>query len=185
MIRLMLTVLMSWVASTANASNYPPDYCHQIVRVLHQGPVLFATVASGCDGGGLVIGYKNSGYLARKGAHQLDAVITSSCQLSDGSRVTKETVVKLGREYHGTGYMSGEIDGYSLLPDNCRYGLDAPIAVAFSDGRGDWDSQYGANYRFVSRDFNRYGKAIPTHEQSYNGKPSFKAWDIIVNEMRY
>lgn len=167
------------VSQSADASNYPPGYCNQNVRVLEMGPALFAHVGSGC-GDHQVIGYKNSGILAAHNPDAIDAVIVGSCD-ENGVHHRKTSVVRLGREWHGNGYLS-EAHSYSnYKPSQC---WNAKIEVAFS-ANGNWDSLGGANYVYEGYGF--YGRndvtTFNTNEVGY-GQVNLAAWAFIVDQLR-
>jgi len=158
------------------ASGYPPNYCDQTVRLIHQGPAIFAHIDSGCIAGD-VIGYKNSGVLARNNPEFIDAVITGHCGV-----LQKTKVVRLGREYNGRGYLN---DGKFTI-QSFSYELDCPevtLEIAFNSGQ-QWDSDYGRNYRLGIQDF--YGprvRSYATKQGSPYGAINLAAWDFIVNEL--
>lgn len=156
------------------ASNYPADYCHQVVRIKHDGPGMFAHVGSGCDQG-FVIGYKNSGFLAYHNPEKIDVIAVASCD-----NLTKTTVIPLGKEWNGTGYMSEKLSYYSLKPNNCH---KADLSFAFSNGQ-QWDSNGGYNYGHFG--YGMYGnndvEVFKTHQVGY-GNINLRAWEIIVEAM--
>ena len=157
-------------------SNYPGNYCDQVVRTLEDGPSVYASISSGC-GSQSVIGYKNSGLLAAANPDSIEAIIVAGC-----AEIAITTVVEMGREWNGTGYMSEPFNMYARVPEQCYRSSDVYISYAFSDGE-NWDSRFGANYgNFPSRtrDFEVY----QTGEVSHDGRPNLKVWDHIINVMR-
>lgn len=174
----LLLVLVGFV-SNVQASNYPPDYCDQIVTIRHDGPALIANVGSGCWSA-VVLGYKKWGKLADSGLNKIDAVVVGKCNRDENTVMTKTTTIVLGREWHGTGYMSAPFSPYSVLPDGCYYGpnrnLQVKVEVAFSDGRGNWDSKHLDHWFPVPED-----QRFKTNEAG--GSINFKAWNFIVSEM--
>lgn len=164
------------VAGAALASNYPSDYCQQRVYSINNGPSLLARVGSGCTDQ-LAIGYKNSGVLASSQVEEIDAVVTGSCKISS---LEKVTVVKLQKEWNGTGYMN-KPDYTSFYPQDCHRDSLKKIAVAYSDGQGNWDSRYGDNYNATMEDFYNAGSTLSS---SYGPEIGIDAWKIIINEMK-
>lgn len=178
-------VLLSGVAQ---ASGYPPSYFHQRADVLHKGPMMYAAVSSGTMHAD-VIGYKQSGILARNNPDHIDAIVISECSVYDGSRARIVETVRLGREYHGKGYMSDGTRSF-LGYSNAYYSLHCAerpnVQVAFSDGHNNWDSNYGANFPVSQEEFsdrNPNSRSLLTHEGSNTGAINLRAWDFIVNEM--
>ena len=169
--------ICSLLSTGAVASNYPSDYCDQHVRIKHEGPALFAHVGSGCDSAE-IIGYKKWGILAQGNPESIDAIIIAECEDE-----TRKTVVTLGREWHGTGYMSEPLSYYSLVPRSC-YSHKSKISLAFSDGY-QWDSKNGANYGHFGYGFYSYDfvEEHDTNEPGH-GRVNFKAWDVIVEAMK-
>ncbi len=165
------------LSSQALASNYPSDYCHQIVRTVHDGAALFAHVGSGC-GGYEVIGYKDHGILANNNPEFIDAIVVGSC----GSD-SHTSVVRVGREWHGNGYVSEGLSFYNLIPQNCDDVGQASIQVAFS-ANGQWDSRYGRNYDFSQQIFytRQDVNVFKTNEVGGYGI-NLPAWNFIVSEM--
>lgn len=169
----------------ASASNYPPDYSHQTVYAIHRGPALFAHVGSGTISGD-VIGYKPRGVLARSNPEFIDAIIIVNCNTSAGS-ASRNYVVRLGREYHGNGYLNDGTLSLQSFGYNTCFGGNISFEFAFSDGRGNWDSNYGRNYPLAFDEFfDRRARVsvFPTGEGSGFGKINLKAWDFIVGQMR-
>lgn len=168
------------VPTVSSASNYPPDYFHQIVRAKHDGAVLFAHVGSGCNSHE-VVGYKGWGKLAASNPESIDAVIKGTCQ-KDGNTYSKISVLVLGKEWHGNGYLSNQFETWNLQPSECWGSRDVELSFAFS-ANGQWDSLDGANYVLPNW-------FAPSNEiKMYNTKEgnctsvNFKAWDFIVSEM--
>lgn len=175
----MAGLVMFGAGAVALASNYPPDYCHQNVRVLHDGPGLFAHVGSGCDGME-IFGYKKSGYLAYSNPEYVDAVVVARC--NDDGRVNVKTI-RLGREWHGTGYMSEPLSFYHFIPSGCDTG--AKLEVAYT-ADGKWDSRYGYNFGHFDYGFYNDQRDIATfatHEAGW-GQIVMSAWDFIVEQMK-
>jgi hypothetical protein len=166
--------------SVCEASNYPPDYCHQKVRVLHQGPMLFAQVASGC-GSTLVMGYKKSGVLYANHKDSINAVITASCTLN-GTSHSQTTTVQLGKEWHGTGYLTTDLNVDRWKPYECFYVANMEYAIAFVDRDGNWDSRNSENYKFRLTEVTMSENYFDTKEDATYGV-NLKAWDYIIGEM--
>lgn len=182
--------VLAFICACSWASNYPPEYSHQTVRTLSKGPALFAHIGSGILSQD-VIGYRNNGVLAKltPKPNFIDAIITTECERKIGNqheKLTKTTTIKLGPEWHGTGYMTPPHSYYSYVVDFCP--VDSLIKVAFSDGNGHWDSKEGADYRYRGQGFraqdreNEGATEDKLHEGDY--QISLKAWDIIVKKMK-
>jgi hypothetical protein len=182
----VLSFLLAMVLTAGQPAHgdYPsPEMAPQKVYVLHRGAALLAHVASdrvSTD----VIGYKASGYLAQRRPDSIDAVITARCPLSEQS---KTTVIHLGPELHGTGYMSGLLDLRTLFPagegpQGCPVRGDTPLQVSFSDGAGRWDPAGYNDIVFSFYDFfqSRAIRQVPGTGDGVNEA----AWDFIVGEMR-
>jgi hypothetical protein len=179
-----LFLAVSLFAAGAQVARADSD---QVVRVHHDGPALFAHVDNAGESN-TVIAYKSWGYLAASHPVSLNAVVSGSCRLRDNHIVKKLSVVKLGREWNGTGYMSPALDVYELLPEICLTAAypdheDFKYDVAFSDEQGHWDSKYGANYSV--------DPMIPSDQitASFDGdgqEPAIspRAWNFIVDQMR-
>lgn len=165
------------ISSQALASGYPAGYCDQIARVSHNGPVVFAHVGSGCESLE-VLGYKASGMLANGNPDFIDAVVSTIC---DNQR--KTTVVRLGREWNGKGYLSSAFSVYEYLPAGCYPSSDTSIGFAFT-ANGQWDSRFGQNYPHPRLGSNRGGNdTVFNTRQAGHGTIVLDAWHFIVNEM--
>lgn len=172
----------SLVGSAALASGYPADYCHQVVRATHDGPVLFAHVGSGCESLE-IIGYKNSGILAAEAPEAIDAVIVATCH-ENGTMHTRTSVVRLGREWHGTGYMSAPMHFSDFVPNVHECYGKSKVSFAFS-ANGKWDSRDGQNYGHFGFGFYNDSREVVTHQthQVGYGSVNLSAWDFIVGQM--
>jgi hypothetical protein len=111
--------------------------------------------------------------LAEGNPEFIDAVVVVSC-----GNDTRTSVVRLGREWHETGYMSVPLSIYNLMPAGC--GSYPNVGVAFS-ANGKWDSKYGQNYD--AKIYSGNEKVFETH-QTGNGSINGVAWDFIIGEMR-
>lgn len=187
---LLITSLL--VPLLSKASNYPPDYCGQRVYTKSDGPLLISYVASGC-GSSAAIGYKNSGVLANNPDRpdSLTAVILGRCTLVEytdsnkpGDELVYKSHVRLGREYHGTGYMSAPLSLYDFLPSPClhqgRGNAKIVLQVAVSDNRGHWDSKYGANYEIDLRELVS-GPSYRSQDLGYG--IGLDSWNYIIRSM--
>jgi len=175
--RNMLLISLFFVSSVVMASNYPPDYCHQVASVDVFGPAVVSKVASGCMTPIYIIGYKKSGMFGARPV--LEAVITATCKYdSDREAEFRETnTVTLGKEWHGTGFMSHAIRSYEF----CGYSAYlVKLEIAFTPDRGEWDSRYGANYNFDFRGGNW------THQKFYatGDEVVEPVWNFIIGFMR-
>jgi hypothetical protein len=175
-------VSVTFFVSNAHASGYPPGYCDQVVRVMQDGPALFAHVGSGCDSSE-VLGYKLSGVLSENNPESIDAVVTGSCS-KDGSTYSKVSTLRLGREWHGQGYLSAPYSYSSFLPNNCYD--NSSLSIAFS-ANGQWDSKFGANYILAGS--GGFWNEDPSRVQTLNtgssgqGNIVIAAWDFIVSKL--
>lgn len=191
--RVLFFILGALFSTVASASNYPPSAFHQTVRLIHDGPALFTHVSTGIGWMAKdLIAYQSSGYLAAFNPDTLDAVITAKCTTVNGTSASKTTTVQLGREWHGTGYMSIPLDFSHHIPANCYHNGSAAITVAFSDGQGHWDSRFGQNYGYDRSEFNSLGSSdgrvlVLNTLRSYSAGSSGingLAWDFILGELR-
>jgi hypothetical protein len=175
-----LLASVAGLATGADASNYPPDYCDQTVSVVHRQHALLAQVGGGC-GSYLAIGYKAAGPLARGNPDFIDAVVVGECAV--GTEVHRKTsVVRLGREWHGTGYMSEARSPYSFAPEACA-GQSPTLGLAFTDGVA-WDSRDGANYLYAAGDFRGPEAAVFDTNTPGTGDINLPAWSFIIEQMR-
>jgi hypothetical protein len=168
----------SLITTSVFASNYPADYCQQRVYIKNDGPSVIARVGSGCSDI-LVIGYKNSGVLASNDVNEIDAVVTVRCNSAQSV-----STVKLGREWHGAGYVNKPDYTTIRMPYECVRDSETVIAVAYSDRRGNWDSRYGRNYNVKNQDLYNSQATKQVTTSSYGPDISFESWDVIVNELR-
>jgi hypothetical protein len=127
--------------------------------------------------GGARGGYKRSGILAKDSNESLDAVVTGSC----GTGSLHQTIIKLGREWHGTGYMNSPVSISSLLPQDCQSVPGQSLSVAFSDGKGHWDSVYGQNYNIS---VSQLWSGFTYNTKEFGPDVGLEAWNIIVKSMR-
>lgn len=180
----LLLAAVSFYAPAFAAGDYPaPEAPPQKVYVLHRGAALLAHVVSDQVNAD-VVAYKASGYLAQRRPESIDAVITARCPLSAEA---KTTVIKLGPELHGTGFMSAPLDLRTLSPAGegpmgCPVRGDTPLQISFSDGAGRWDPAGYNDIVFSLYDFfqSRSIRQVPGNGEGVNEL----AWDYIVSEMR-
>src|SRR4051812_17333020 len=122
MFRTLLIALIAGLPFSASASNYPPSFWYQNVTVRSEGSALLAEVSSGFMSV-LVLGYRYDSKAFGTNPDVVDAVIVGECRTHDGSSSSKKTVVQLGREWNGAGYLSSSLGStLSFYPDNCFYG---------------------------------------------------------------
>ena len=167
------------------ASNYPADYTYQNVRLLPLGSNAYvANVSSGIMSK-YVLAYKKSGPLAASNPDFIDAVVEVKCQDEGSGVYTYRNVVRIGKEWGGRGYLSGPTQLLSgNVPDSCRY--SPYISVAFSDGRNNWDSQFGRNYEFNPMDFYNSNSVLYRTNESgrYNtDEINDKAWQFLIQNL--
>ena len=173
-----LTFSGLFFAQVALGSGYPSDYCHQNVRLKHDGAALWAHVSSGCDSA-QVIGYKGWGYLAKNNPDRLEATVVGSC-----GQHSKTTIVSLGKEWNGTGYMSHPLSFYDLKPRDCDL-RNTKIWYAVSDGSDSWDPGFGGSYGHFG--YGMYGRRdveFKKTNKSGHGRINDVAWREIVEAMR-
>ncbi len=186
-----IACLISLMSVGAQASQYPPEFFHQVVRMMHltsdngAKPAFLAIVASGSSNQ-TVIGYKKSGSLAQYQPDYIDAVVIARCETSPGEVFTRTSVVRVGREWSGNGYLSAPINTYALL-SGCPLGKQSSLALAFSDHNGHWDSQYGKNYSLNFNDF--YGPTATVFNSEEAGPygnetPNDKIWNFLINALK-
>ncbi len=170
--------------STAFASNYPPDYAYQTASALHDGAALFVHVGSGCDSADL-FGYNKTGPLAQMNPEKIEAVVTAECRTSNGDTTKRVSVITLGKEWRGAGYLSPAFSFYSLLPNNCE-SLDQELRVAFS-ANGLWDSLGGNDYR-INYGFYKgvNGRRLEVFHTGMSGGCNnivMPIWDFVANQL--
>lgn len=186
-----IACLVSLMSGGAQASQYPPEFFHQMVRVIHltndEGakPAFIATVANG-NGSQIVIGYKNTGSLSNYKPDYIDAVVIARCETGPGEVFTRTSVVRVGHEWSGNGYLSAPVNTYALL-SGCPIGKQTSLALAFSDHNGHWDSQGGKNYSINFNDF--YGPTamvFNSQEAGLNGSevPNDKVWNFLIDALK-
>lgn len=167
------------LALQANASNYPSEYCNELIYSNSKGPLLFARVSSGCVDK-VVIGLRKSSYLSNLNPDTVTAVVTGGCYTGYSNIIESRKII-LGKEWHGNGHMSAPFDSTLLYPRECAFYPKSPIKIAFT-ALGFWDNNHGYDYR-VSLDEIKQKDPLRTHD-SNGEKLSLKAWEILVNLMR-
>lgn len=171
------------------ASNYPPDYTYQKVYLLNMGDAaLVAHVSSGILNQ-YVIGYKNRGVLNQPHIEELDLVIFSTCHLQNGSKLQKTTTYTLGREWHGTGFLSAPFDLRESIPHGCptHQAELLDISFAFSDRNGNWDSNTDHLNYFLFRNSKSWKESeglVYFDTKKGIEKINLEAWTFIVNQMK-
>ena len=176
----MKKLALVWlIMASATASNYPADYCQEKVYSKVEGPSLLVKVTSGCTKERYVIGYKY-GYEFDY-ADSIDAVVNYKCHESrhPSNAFNKIEVVKLNKEWNGTGFMSAHFSGFTFYSHRSPY-YCVPESVAFSVGE-HWDSKFGQNYKLKDLKLSYKAKNL-----SYSTSGSFHldVWNHIVNLMR-
>jgi hypothetical protein len=179
----IISLILTSLSSTAWAS-----HSNQIVRLMHNGPLLYAQIETGAYSQ-QIIAYKTSGDLAQGNPVSIDALLIGSCRTGDGDSVVLMTTVQLGREWHGTGYMSMPLSIKNHFPTVCHYRKDWQLQIAFFDPQGRWDSRYGENYEIRSSyiwgpDYRTI--VFDTQKPEFPGSRSINedAWKFIVDQMR-
>ena len=175
----VLALSLFSAVAVVDASNYPPDYTYQTVRVVAKGPAVIATVNSGIMSK-LVIGYKGKGILG--GRDRIQAVVRmTSVEYYSGYHKTVERVIDLPREWNGTGYMTAGLSYYDFIPQGFAGAFNS-IEVAFFSGP-QWDSNYGANY---TASMDEFFKSPVQFAYKRGGGPDIEipCWDFIVSQMR-
>lgn len=169
--KMIYSLIFSLSAFTALASNYPSDYCNAHVRICENGPGVVALVTSGCNSGAYVIGYKKSGILANNSF--VDAVL----QLNFNNSTVKKDI-RITPDWHNLGFLTPQMNLWDLVV-NTGYVQINSISIAFSDGKGGWDSQSGANYNYpVGKSEDDKCYSVKTNEDFMTQVP-FAAWNII------
>ncbi|MDA8129884.1 MAG: hypothetical protein M0011_00110 [Elusimicrobia bacterium] len=195
MIAVALAVM---AAGGAMASGYPNNYMNQSAVAAVNGPAVLAEVSTVQAGQKYVIAYKGSGMLAGK-AGEVNAYLKVHYKLipfnsSLGGVIpgTAEKQIKLMPEWHGAGYISGELsqnsswgnDGLVQLPAQAvtynRLQIES-VELAFN-AAGQWDSVYGKNYVIVMDNLYRSGERFQSAEASQN--IANDVWNFIVGLMR-
>lgn len=183
MFRIALLSVALFGALNAHASRFPLEASPQKTYVIHRGAALLAHVESTVLSRD-VIGYKGSGFLAQRSPETLEAVVTARCSNSDQARTT---MIRLGREWHGTGYMSAPLDFRTLFPvvpgpEGCVVRGDTPLQIAFSDGGGRWDP---AGYNDIIFSPSEFYSSRTVYESTVPGADiSNDTWEYLVGQMR-
>jgi len=186
-VRLFIVILsVCALATMVLASNYPPDYCQQRAVVHVQGPALLGYVSSGCMGREYVIGYKKSGVLGTS-SEKVNVYVRGVLDTIEGREVVVEQTIPLGREWHGTGYLSAGISEYLVFGNDGHLHAAVRgvkrIELAFNvDGR--WDSNLNKNYLFDVKNLEKDGETRKSKEMNYYGSISMDLWDFIVGKMK-
>ncbi|MDA8130611.1 MAG: hypothetical protein M0011_03795 [Elusimicrobia bacterium] len=164
-------------------SNYPVDYGYQKVHLVNRGPAVLATVGSGMMDTRLIIGYKKSGVLG--GAEKITARVMVSYYGGDGRTKLSTRDVELGKEWHGTGFMTPAMihQDYITLSDNLGFRGIQKIELAFFAG-GQWDSNYGSNYTVYMNDLSNSGIQYSNPGWAGSNEVAPQCWDFIVAQMR-
>ena len=173
---IVMAIFMFVAAGICGASNYPADYAHQTARVVAKGPAIMARVSSGVMSEKFAIGYKKSGILANYDT--INAVVKV---VYNDNRVT-ETVINIGKEWNGTGFMTHSLSGYGLT-GTYYYEEIKRIELAFFVGE-QWDSNYGSNYIINFEDFFKNSFIFRANSDSYSTEISADCWNFIVEQMR-
>ncbi len=173
---IVMAALMFVTAGIGNASNYAPDYTWQTARVVAKGPAIVARVKSNVMSEKFVIGYKKSGILA--GHDVINAVVRV---VYNDNRIT-ESVISIGKEWNGTGFMTHSMNGYGLT-GTYYYEKIIRIELAFFVGE-QWDSNYGNNYVVNFEDFYGNAAVFTSNNDSYSNEIDGYCWNFIVDQMR-
>jgi hypothetical protein len=175
-----LVFAFTLLGPSVHASNYPADYCRQYVHIESSESFIIAAVSGGCNSSGdFVIGYKPTGSLSARNPDQIEALVLGHCEWGDNSRSEKITKIILGREWHGKGYLS-ETFSPDFAPQGCREEFSS-FELFFSDGAGNWDSNYGHNYPLNPRGL-LYSPGIRTESIQATGV-GLDAWRVIVEAL--
>lgn len=178
-------LLSLYFVQGAVASNYPPQFYHQFLTMKRVGSILQSRVANGFFRADF-ISYSRLGVLAANNPESLDAVLTFKCESYLGSQIQGTSVIKLGREWSGLGYMSAPFEVISMAPPECRTDYDHlnSYQLAISDGRGNWDSNYGHNYDMPA--YLGSGDLSSSVDLGYSAEPKVlpKGYELIKAEMQ-
>lgn len=172
----LVVLIMALAPFTSIASNYPTDYCHAVVRVCKQGPGVVAQVSSGCNFGVYVIGYKKDGLLGNNSF--VDAVV--QFKFGDYSIVKKD--FRTTPDWHNLGFITSELNIWSIVGRTGSGPLTA-ISIAFSDGKGAWDSNNGENYQFPIGSYESPSCYFVKTNENYTSTVPFSAWNVINEAM--
>ncbi|MDA8130622.1 MAG: hypothetical protein M0011_03850 [Elusimicrobia bacterium] len=164
-------------------SNYPVDYGYQKVHVVNRGPAVLATVGSGMMDTRLIIGYKKSGILG--GAEKITARVMVSYYGGDGRTKLSTRDIELGKEWHGTGFMTPAMihENYITLADNLGFRGIQKIELAFF-ANGQWDSNYDNNYTVDMNELSSSGIQYSNPGWAGSDDVAPACWDFIVGQMR-
>jgi hypothetical protein len=175
-------MLILFCSNSVFAGRYSPEDFYQTVHFLNEGPAVMIAVENDFSGSQFVLAYKNSGYLTQPDMGSIDAVIVTKC---DGK--SHSSTVTLGKEWHGTGYMSAPfLETY--IDEKCLLGSSWDVEIAFVDQNGVWDSKSGSNYHFSKWKLLQSEVVYHTNQGPDPDRSFFEinlaAWDFIIAQMR-
>lgn len=173
--KLMVTGLVLFSLS-AFASNYPSDYCHAHVRICTDGPGVVAQVSSGCNSGVYVIGYKKDGLFGDNSF--VDAVVN----FKFGNYSTVGANFRVTPDWNNLGFLTPGINVWTVV-GRAGSGPVTEISIAYSNGSGGWDSNYGANYNFPVGDYRAANCYNVKTNDDYTSQVPYSAWDVINTAM--
>ncbi|MEK6627940.1 MAG: hypothetical protein AABY53_04890 [Bdellovibrionota bacterium] len=173
-----LAIIVTLSSLTLFASNYPPDYCHARVKICEDGPAVVAQVSSGCSSEQYVIGYKKSGLLSHNSF--VDAVI--NFHFSEQSPPIRTTNLRISPDWHNLGFIS-TANQWTFPGRGGQLSITA-LSIAFSDGKGNWDSNNSYNYYFpVGSNLPNNCYSVKTNEDLM-GRIPLSVWTVINEAMR-
>lgn len=159
------------------ASNYPSDYCNANVQVCEDGPAVAAFISSACNSPAYVIGYKKQGALGNNSF--VDAVVQNNF-----SNNSVQSVIRITPDWHNLGFLTSENFIYTI--DNSGvYGYLNSLSVAYSDGKGSWDSKNknGKNYNFQIGHNANGCYTVKTNDVFTSNKVPLAVWNLINQAM--
>lgn len=198
-----LALLFIMLISFANLAKGQPltspsrDYdCNQKVYIRHLNAGLFGYVSQVCDHfqqgnlllGQFVLGYKNTGRLAVNNPDKILATVTLGCRAHNGAVYPHSVNVTLGREWHGTGYMSSPLTFHKL---GCGSAIDDIVKITFKSPGNQAENDQFVNYTVGTGFYNVFvtnelvGKNWEDRKYAVpSGIIGLEAWDHIISEMR-
>jgi hypothetical protein len=172
-----IALIISLTTLSAFASNYPSDYCYANVRICKDGAGIVAKVSSGCHSGVYIIGYKKQGILGNNSS--VDAIVN----LRFGEYYNVNETFRLTPDWHNLGFISSELPMGNMVGRAGSIPLSS-ITIAFSDSKGAWDSNFGANYNYPIASYQSPNCYSVRTNENYNSQIPFAAWAVINQAMQ-
>jgi hypothetical protein len=157
-------ILTTFIIFPSFASNNFSNNCSAYVTICGDGPGIVAKVTSQCKStSAFVFGYKKQGVLGNN--NYVDAHVKFTFE--NGSNNISN--IRITPDWHNLGFLTAEI----LYPNV------TDISIAFSDGNGAWDSNYGSNYHYAIYTTSSSQCYTKITNEEFTEHVPFGAWDII------